>query len=112
MPSYCIDYFATIGRRNDLLLPKPIESKDDSNQLTSPKDIWDNAITDLAVVMEGETAPDSTWEVIKKTVNGLDLFPPYIAYQRRKHSHKVDHIVEVICYKNSRNIILVIKYID
>lgn len=94
MPSYCIDYFATVGRKNDQLIPKPLLWKDDSDRLHA-KDIWANAITDIAVIMEGETAPDSTWEVIRKTFNGLDLFPPYIAYQRRKYSRKVDHIVDV-----------------
>eukprot|EP01035_Chromulina_nebulosa_P019425 gene19425-25303_t len=91
MPSHVIDYFATLGRRDGQLA---IRSSNEQINLT-PKDTWFEAITDIAVLIEGEEKLNSEWEVCDKSSGGLDLFPPHIAIKRRKYSKRLDHIVEI-----------------
>lgn len=99
MPYFCIDYFATLGCRNEALIPVPPTvsmGDDDAKQVLDIRKVWDDAITDVAVITETEAVPDNTWEVVKRTLNGLDLLPPYVALRRRKDSHRMDHITEVM----------------
>lgn len=101
--SKCIDYFATLGRANGPLKPKYslpkipcTDLKDSNSKFSSYNDVWNNAITDIAVVMSDESLPDpETWELVNKSIDGLEIFPPHIAFRRRKHSFRLDHIKEI-----------------
>ena len=100
MSSYCIDYFATLGRKSGPLIPTLINDfqEDLNGKLKSvhPTEIWLNCITDIAVLIDGEEVPDETWEICDYSADGVTLMKPHIAYRRRKHSKRQDHITEVI----------------
>ena len=45
------------------------------------------------VVDDGEL--DDTWEILDHTIDGNALLYPQMAFRRRKHSKRIDHICKV-----------------
>ena len=56
----CIDYFATLGRPSENeFVAKRLESEPDSGEFDiHPRDLWQEAITDLTMIHEGEEVPE------------------------------------------------------
>lgn len=56
MTSNVIDYFATLGKKPGAFSWKPYKSlwSDDDNAKLSAAELWNDAITDIAVVTQGD----------------------------------------------------------
>jgi hypothetical protein len=94
-----VDYFATLGRKPGAFAPKPLPSIDPDrpHDVLTPAEVWNKAITDVAVLMEGEEMPsdEEGWEILNTSVGELELCRPYIVFRRRIHSRRIDHISKV-----------------
>lgn len=110
-----IDYFATLGRKPGPFLCKSLRNvwrEDDS--LLRPTDIWNDAVTDIAIITEGfhaytdldegegvetfltgDQLVDNTWSIISTSCEGHELEFPQVAIRRRNKSHRLDHITKV-----------------
>ena len=94
MASNVIDYFATLGRKT--LNCKSFESLWVNDKLRSPSEIWNEAITDIAIVHEGEKLPDDTWQTIDQSIDHRPISSrSTIAVRRRGASKRLDHITKV-----------------
>lgn len=94
MASNVIDYFATLGRKS--LICKSFESLWVNDKLRSPSEIWNEAITDIAIVHQGERLPDSSWQMIDQSVDNRPISSrSTIAVRRRGASKRLDHITKV-----------------
>lgn len=94
--SHVVEYFATLGR-SKALTHKPVDVSDKDHLARSASEVWNEAITDIIVVPLGEDAPDETWEKIEFSIDG-QMIPSNcsIAFRRRYHSKRSDHITKVI----------------
>lgn len=109
MTANVLDYFALLGQ-------VPREETDGLGCGLAAEsgyaDLWNNAITDIAVVCEGlenevfDSIPsnlkicsgesvEDDWELIDKSVGGLAIDYPLIAIRRRSKSKRLDHICKV-----------------
>lgn len=94
MASNVIDYFATLGRKS--LTCKSFESLWVNDKLRSPSEIWSEAITDIAIVHQGEQLPDETWQLIDHSIDNRPVSSrSTIAVRRRGASNRLDHITKV-----------------
>lgn len=94
MASNVIDYFATLGRKS--LTCKSFESLWVNDKLSSPSEIWSDAITDIAIVHQGEELPDSSWQSIDRSIDNRPINSrSTIAVKRRGASKRLDHITKV-----------------
>lgn len=99
--SFSIDYFAVLGKKNGVLTSEKVRSLWDDSQQVSLRDVWNDAITDIAVVTEYNVdSIDDSWQVIRSSFEGRN-FSDYgmkitIAVQRRRESKRLDHISQVI----------------
>eukprot|EP00605_Chrysophyceae_sp_TOSAG23-4_P000418 GSChrysophyteH1.ASY1.ANO1.474.1 assembled CDS len=93
----CVDYFATLSRTPGPLVCKKIEEDVGSGEFNlHPKDLWEDAVTDITLIYEGEECPAGEgWVVVDESVEGMKLPFPQLVYRRRKDSGKLDHIVEI-----------------
>lgn len=96
MTSNAIDFFATLGRKPGQFSCKSFKSvwADDGTMLT-PNEIWNDAITDIAVLTKGDHNLDESWTVLNTSLDGEELQLPYIAIKRRSTTHRLDHITKV-----------------
>lgn len=94
MASNVIDYFATLGRKT--LICKSFESLWVNDKSRSPSEIWNEAITDIAIVHQGERLPDDTWQMIDQSIDNRPISSrSTIAVRRRGASKRLDHITKV-----------------
>lgn len=94
MASNVIDYFATLGRKS--LICKSFESLWTNDKLRTPSEIWNEAITDIAIVHPGEQLPDSSWQLINRSIDNRQITSrSTIAIRRRGASGRLDHITKV-----------------
>ena len=101
MASNVIDYFATLGRKS--LICKSFESLWVNDKLRSPSEIWSEAITDIAIVHQGERLPDSSWQMIDQSVDNRPISSrSTIAVRRRGASKRLDHITKVSTFQSIR----------
>ena len=99
MASNVIDYFATLGRKT--LTCKSFESLWVNDKLRSPSEIWNEAITDIAIVHQGEKLPDDTWQTIDQSIDHRPISSrSTIAVRRRGASKRLDHITKVCLAKD------------
>jgi hypothetical protein len=96
MASNVIDYFSTLGRKS--LVCKSFESLWADDKAKSPSEIWNEAITDIAVVHSGERLPDSSWQIIDRSIDNRPIMSRngLIAVRRRSASKRLDHITKVM----------------
>ena len=97
--SHCIDYFAVVGKPGSLVCEE-VRSSWEENKQCSPCDVWNDAITDIAVVTEhNKGSIDERWEVVNQSIDGLNFAENGIricvAYLRRRISRRLDHITHV-----------------
>ena len=61
----CIDYFSTLGRPDeDNFVAKKLESEIDSGEFDlHPRDLWQDAITDLTMIHSGEEVPEGKCKI-------------------------------------------------
>lgn len=94
MASNVIDYFATLGRKS--LICKSFESLWVNDKSRSPSEIWNEAITDIAIVHQGEMLPDDSWQVMNQSIDNRPILSrSTIAVRRRASSKRLDHITRV-----------------
>jgi hypothetical protein len=93
--SHVIEYFATLGRRKALVC-KPVDASSDNHITRIASEVWNEAITDIAIIHPDEDVPDDTWEKVDMSMDGR-IVPTncLIALRRRKHSNRIDHITKV-----------------
>lgn len=97
MATNVIDYFSTIGKNK--LICKSFESLWENDKTKSPSEIWNDAITDIAIVHYGERLPDSSWSLIDRSVDDRPVnIRSTIAVRRRGASKRLDHITKVYFY--------------
>ena len=96
--THCIEYFATVGRPEGPFECKLWERDVGTGKFdVHPRDVWCEAITDIAFVMAKETVPvNQGWEVLRYSIDGREMNAPHLAVRRRKHSGRLDHITEII----------------
>ena len=108
---HAIEYFATLGRKK--LVCKSFQGSSSSiggcgsssSSSSSPQQhqknpafIWNEAITDIAIIHAGETIPEEMrdWEMVQASVdNNPTGLTSIIAFQRRSASQRLDHITKV-----------------
>jgi hypothetical protein len=97
MTSSAIDYFATLGRKNGSFVPKTSSGLiDESRKQLTPSELWLSAITDISLVdEEAIESLDPSWTVIKFSAEGEPLVEPFVAFRRRKDTHRQDHVTKV-----------------
>jgi hypothetical protein len=94
MASNVIDYFATLGRK--ALICKSFKSLWADDKAKIPSEIWNEAITDIAIVHYGESLPDSSWQIIDHSIDDRPISSrSTIAVRRRAASKRLDHITKV-----------------
>ncbi len=98
--SHAIDIFAVLGRKDNSLVCDGIKSIWEENKQCHPNEIWNESITDLIVVNEFTSEViDDSWTVIDSSVDGVKFselgLEISIAFRRRRHSHRADHICMV-----------------
>jgi len=98
--SHAIDYFAVLGRNEGKLVCDDVKSSWEENKFCHPSEVWNDAITDFAVVTEhNRESLDETWEIIDCSVEGFEFtdidFNIAFAIQRRRNSKREDHITEI-----------------
>ena len=98
--SHVIEYFATLGRRKTLVC-KQVDSSNGIRVTKNATEVWNEAITDIAIIQPGEQLPDA-WEAIEASVDGGRIpSSSVIAVRRRIHSKRLDHITKVLIqYEN------------
>ena len=89
--SHAVEYFTTLGRSKSLACKS--FAKSDSEKARSPSELWNDAITEIAIVHPGEKVP-AGWEIINSSVDG-NLIEHFIAVKRRTESPRLDHITKV-----------------
>ena len=106
---HAIEYFATLGRKK--LVCKSFQSSNStggcgssgsssssSQHQKNPAIIWNEAITDSAIIHAGELIPEEMrdWEMVQASVdNSPTGLTSIIAFQRRSASQRLDHITKV-----------------
>lgn len=100
--SHSIDFFAVVGRKEEEKLNcTKVSSLWDENQKSSLVDVWNDAITDIALVTEyNRDSIDDSWTIITESTDGVEFMDLDVkiclAYRRRRESKKIDHISQVI----------------
>ena len=82
--SLALDYYATLGRRDKKFTPKKLMNA--AEEMVHPSLLYQEAITDIAVVYPNEKLPkgqdDGQWSIIDKSVEGKELTAPHLAVRR------------------------------
>ena len=100
-----IDYFAALGlesnEKGTEFICKNIPNlgfEGTSNRWSTPKEIWNNAITDIGIFNKVDDAKqlNDGWEVISTSVEGDHLKAPYLAFKRRKTTNSFNHISNIL----------------
>jgi len=101
--SHSIDFFAVVGRKDENKLTcTSLPSLWEENRQSTLADVWNDAITDIALVTEyNRESIDDTWTIIDSSTDGIEFIDYDIkiclAYKRRRESKKIDHISQVKC---------------
>lgn len=96
-----IDYFATLGRKENALSLKKLKSFWDESELVEASDVWSNAITDISVVKSKKDLDEMTedWVPISESIDGASLedsgLEATIIVKRRATTKRLDHICQV-----------------
>ncbi len=92
-----VDYFATLSRAPGPLMCKKLEEDEGSGEYDlHPSDLWEEAVTDLTLLYEGEECPEGeVWHEVQESVDGDVLPYPHLVFRRRRDSKKLDHIVQI-----------------
>jgi hypothetical protein len=98
--SFAIDYFTVLGRKDDKLQCENVKSLYEENKLCPLSEVWNDAITDIAVVTEYNVDDfDDSWTIIEQSIDGVQFIDfdikISIAIQRRRNSKRLDHITAV-----------------
>ena len=102
--SHSIDYFAVLGKQDAKLQFENVKNIWEENKYYHPSEVWNDAITDIAVVTEHNRGSiDDSWEIITQSIEGIEFkytnVKISLAFRRRRVSKRLDHISQVCKYQ-------------